>query len=93
MAAELQLVWKDRDETTDDDLEWEGCCAFFTASELRSAGYDVSALRGACFSTRDLKEAGFGLLEMRESGYDEEELQILDGCRRKFRKKQCEGLV
>ena len=82
--------WKDGDETTPGDAEWEDCYAFFTASELRSAGYDASALRHACFSTRDLKEAGFGLLEMREAGYDEEELQIFDGGRRKFRKKPCE---
>ena len=80
--------WKDGDEITEGEAEWEDCCAFFTASELRSAGYDASALRDACFSTQDLKEAGFGLPEMREAGYNEQELQILDGDRRKFRKKQ-----
>ena len=79
--------WRDGDETTAGDLEWADCYAFFTASELRSAGYDSSALRHACFSSQDLKEAGFGLPEMMEAGYNEQELQIF-GDRRKFRKKQ-----
>ena len=80
--------WRDGDETTPGDAEWADCEAFFTASELRSAGYDASALRHACFSTQDLKEAGFGLPEMREAGYNEQELQSWDGDRRKFQKKQ-----
>ena len=79
--------WRDGDETTAGDLEWADCYAFFTASELRSAGYDASALRHACFSSQDLKEAGFGLPEMREAGYNEQELQIFDGDRRKLQKK------
>jgi hypothetical protein len=60
--------WKDGDDTYAGDADWEDCYAFFTASELRSAGYDASALRRACFSTQDLKEAGFSLLEVTEAG-------------------------
>ena len=87
-AEELSYswFWKDWGGTGERDAEWEECYAFFTASELRSAGYDASALRRACFSTQDLKEAGFGLSEMREAGYDEQELRILDGDRRKIQK-------
>ncbi len=62
--------WKDGVDTTAGEAEWEDCFAFFTASELRSAGYDASALRRACFSTQDLKEAGFSLLEVTEAGYN-----------------------
>ena len=87
-AEELSYswFWKDWGETGERDSEWEGCCAFFTASELRSAGYDAFALRRACFSARDLKEAGFCLSEMREAGYDEQELRILGGDRGKIQK-------
>ena len=49
------------------DGEWEECFAFFTASELRSAGYDALALRRACFSIQDLQEAGFTLQEVTEA--------------------------
>ena len=80
--------WTGGDETLGRDSEWEDCYAFFTASELRSVGYDASALRHACFDTQDLKEAGFGLSEMSGVGYNERELQILDGDRRKFQKTQ-----
>ena len=41
-------------------IEWEPCCAFFTVSELKSAGYDAYELYMAWFSIQDLKEAGFG---------------------------------
>ena len=83
-----KYFWKDGAGTDIGDMEWEECYAFFTASELRSAGYNASALRRAYFNTQDLKEAGFSLLEMREAGYNEQELQSWDGDRRKFQKKQ-----
>ena len=81
-----EYFWKDGAETEIGDAEWEECYAFFTASELRSAGYNASALRRAYFNTQDLKEAGFSLLEMREAGYNEQELQSWDGDRRKFKR-------
>ena len=89
-AADLsyEYFWKDGAETDIGDVDWEECYAFFTASELRTAGYNASALRRAYFNTQDLKEAGFSLLEMREAGYSEQELQSWDGDRRKFQKKQ-----
>ena len=74
-----KYFWQDGDVMTAGEVEWEECCAFFTASELRSAGYDASALRRACFSIQDLKEAGFSLLEVTEAGYIERALQSLDG--------------
>ena len=57
-----KYFWQDGEE-----VEWEECCAFFTASELRSAGYDALALRRACFSIQDLQEAGFTLQEVTEA--------------------------
>ncbi len=83
-----KYFWKDGAETEIGEIEWEQCHAFFTASELRSAGYNASALRQAYFDTQDLKEAGFSLLEMREAGYNEQQLQNWDGDRRKCQKKQ-----
>ena len=74
-----KYFWQDGDVMTAGEVEWEECCAFFTASELRSAGYNASALRRACFSIQDLKEAGFSLLEVTEAGYIERALQSLDG--------------
>ena len=74
-----KYFWQDGDVMTPGEVEWEDCWAFFTASELRSAGYDASALRQACFSIQDLKEAGFGLLKVTEAGYTERELQSWDG--------------
>ena len=74
-----KYFWQDGDVMTAGEVEWEECCAFFTASELRSAGYDASALRRACFSIQDLKEAGFRLLEVTEAGYTERDLQSWDG--------------
>ena len=62
-----KYFWREGDVMTAGDVEWEECCAFFTASELRSAGYNASALRRACFSISDLKEAGFSLLELAEA--------------------------
>ena len=43
------------------EVEREPCSAFFTASDLRSAGYDAYELYMARFSIQDLKEAGFGV--------------------------------
>ena len=62
-AEELseKYFWRDGDDLTPGEIEWEPCCAFFTASELKSAGYDASQLRKAWFSVRDLNEAGFPL--------------------------------
>ena len=74
-----KYFWQDGDDMTAGEVEWEECWAFFTASELRSAGYDAWALRGACFSIQDLKEAGFGLPEVTEAGYTERELRSWDG--------------
>ena len=70
--------------------EWEECCAFFTASELRSAGYDASALRRAKFSIQDLKEAGFSLLEVTEAGYTERDPQSWDGGHRRATRRRRE---
>ena len=56
-----KYFWEDGDDLTPGEIEWKPCCAFFTASELRSAGYDDFQLRKACFSIRDLNEAGFPL--------------------------------
>ena len=78
-----KYFWQDGDVMTAGEVEWEECCAFFTASELRSAGYNASALRRACFSIQDLKEAGFSLLEVTEAGCIERELQSLDGGHRR----------
>ena len=69
-----EAFWQDGDELTYGEIEWEQCCAFFTASDLKSAGYDASALRKACFSVQDLKAAGFSLTEVKEAGYTAEEL-------------------
>lgn len=68
-----------RDDMEAGEVEWEECCAFFTASELRSAGFDASALRRACFSIQDLKEASFSLLEVTEAGHTERDLQSWGG--------------
>ena len=62
-----KYFWQEGDDMEAGEVEWEECCAFFTASELRSAGYNASALRRACFSISDLKEAGFSLLELAEA--------------------------
>ena len=65
--------WRDADKITEGEADFDECCAFFTASELRSAAYDASELRHACFSIQDLKEAGFGLPELTEARYNEQE--------------------
>ena len=52
-----KYFWQDGDDMS----KWLECSAFFTASELRDAGYDASDLRKASFSIQDLTEAGFSL--------------------------------
>ena len=43
-----------------DDWEWEDICAFFTAGELKEAGYTFRELIDAAFTANELVEAGFG---------------------------------
>ena len=43
-----------------DDWEWEDICAFFTAGELKGAGYTFRELTDAAFTANELVEAGFG---------------------------------
>ena len=74
-----KYFWQDSDNITTGKLEWLHTCAFFSASELRSAGYDAFALRQACFSAWDLKEAGFSFREVIEAGYPDRDLQSWDG--------------
>ena len=74
-----KYFWQNSDNTTSAELEWFHTYAFFSASELRSAGYDAFALRQACFSVRDLKEAGFSFREVIEAGYSDRDLQSWDG--------------
>ena len=33
-----EYFWRDGDDLTFGEIEWEQCCAFFTASELKNAG-------------------------------------------------------
>ena len=40
-------------------LQWEDCMAFFTADELKEAGYTLRELIAAAFSRDELVEAGF----------------------------------
>ena len=42
------------------DWDWEDCCAFFTAEELKEAGYTLRELIDAAFTANELVEAGFG---------------------------------
>ena len=54
------FFFRDGAETlTAGELEWEPCCAFFTAAELRSGGYTVRELKCACFDFRDVASAGY----------------------------------
>ena len=73
------FFWRDPD-IYPGDAEWAECMAFFTASELRSAGYTGFELLRACFRTQDLKEAGFGSLEVT---WAEEELRSWNGRHRR----------
>ena len=43
------------------DLEWEECCAFFSASELKRAGFSLAELIRADFGPCELVEAGFAI--------------------------------
>lgn len=58
-----KYFWKEEvlfhERLTVGEIEWEQCCAFFEASELREAGYTASELQHACFSIEDLQKAGF----------------------------------
>ena len=58
-----KFFWR-HDNISAGEAQWEPCCAFFTVSELRSAGYDAVDLRNALFSIQELEEAGFGLEEL-----------------------------
>ena len=80
-----KYFWLEGDVMTAGEVEWEECCAFFTASELRSAGYNASALRRACFSISDLKEAGFSLLELAEAWSPTSEGNELRATRRRLK--------
>ena len=54
------FFWKNEDEEglTPGEAEWEECCAFFSASELKHAGYSLRDLERAGFSEQDLAKAG-----------------------------------
>ena len=41
------------------ELEWEPCCAFFTAAELCRGGYTVQELKSACFDFVDVANVGY----------------------------------
>ena len=47
------------EKLTPGEIEWEECCAFFSASELKDAGYSLRDLKHAEFSEQELAEAGF----------------------------------
>ena len=51
-------------DLTPGEKDWEECCAFFGATELRTANYTASELQHACFSIEDLQEAGFSECEL-----------------------------
>ena len=54
----------DDEGLTAGELEWEECCAFFTASELKDAGYDALELSAALFPMSELHSAGFSAEEL-----------------------------
>ena len=54
-----KFFWRDGAELYVGDREWEPCCAFFTAEELRSGGYTVRELKRACFDFDDVANAGY----------------------------------
>ena len=59
-ATELSFNHFHREEDMDPgDLDWEECMAFFTAGELKEAGYTFPELIAADFSRDELVEAGF----------------------------------
>ena len=70
-----KFFWRYGGDTTPGEMEWEECYAFFTAAELKQAGYDASALQQASFSFQDLKEAGYKFDGVATAGYTEKELQ------------------
>ena len=56
-AEELSedFFWEDAEELTAGDIEWEQCCAFFSASALKDAGYCLEDLQRA-FPESKLRE-------------------------------------
>jgi intracellular multiplication protein IcmE len=56
------------------DLDWHECCAFFSASELKRAGFSLAELIQALFGPSELVEAGFAIPELEEEGVDVRDL-------------------
>ena len=46
------------------DMQWEECIAFYTALELKEAGYDIHELSAALFTMSELLAAGFSANEL-----------------------------